>query len=96
MYLKSLGVEAIRSISSPGSEILREYISKADVVLKEESSCWAAVPAAIRIGWWLAGDQATLTVRSNSFTFIFVYISGNHDQNYLRDISIYTIVMKYQ
>uniref|UniRef100_A0A182MXT4 Uncharacterized protein n=1 Tax=Anopheles dirus TaxID=7168 RepID=A0A182MXT4_9DIPT len=53
----------------PGQRLI-EYSSRAAVVLKDASSCWAAVPAANIMGACWAGDQATFTIFCSSFTFM--------------------------
>ena len=48
--------------------------SKQNSYLKVASSCCAAVPATRYIGCWDSGDQATLAVRSISFTRMMIII----------------------
>lgn len=70
-YLLGVFNEPFSCISKDGSEKSISNISSAAVVLKEASSCCAAVPKARYIGWWPAGLHAWWAVLWISFSLIF-------------------------
>lgn len=70
-YLLGVFNEPFSCISREGCEKSISNISNAAVVLKEASSCCAAVPKARYIGWWPAGLHAWWAVLWISFSLIF-------------------------
>lgn len=76
-YLFVVANDPLSCMSSEGSEKSISNISIAAVVLKEASSCCAAVPKAKYIGWCPAGLHAWWAVLWISFSLIFLYKCSN-------------------
>lgn len=76
-YLFVVANDPLSCMSREGSEKSISNISIAAVVLKEASSCCAAVPNAKYIGWCPAGLHAWWAVLWISFSLIFLYRCSN-------------------